>query len=406
MPAILAGSSASATKRAIARRRTGRSFMFPPCVVWSSPPHSGGGAECFGENPMNVQLSRDANRPVLWQRNADWSRRRTTSTPVARTDRTSAIRRKRRLRRGLGIRSFQAALRQSERALHGRLDAAGRAGGPDLPDPPWRAGLRGHLPAPVHPRGRGGHRRSHLQWPARDRYGGGLAPAGARGIGHPLSPDQGARRAFGRSRPGHAIADDDRPGELQGPALPARGRRLPPAPGAKAASANLDRRRRRAAHAPDRRSPGRCLACLRLGSVDGGQVRAARRARREGRARSQADSPIGVPFPLTALGPGAPPSHPAAAGRVRLLDRRVAVRRQGAARRVRREGHARARELAQPFFAAFWRLTLFACLPNAVRVFFGRWATVRFFFAADAAFLMFFRAAARCFSLAISKPPD
>src|SRR5207248_8242085 len=162
---------------------------------------------------------------------------------------------------------------------------------------------------------------------------------------------------------------------------------------------------RRAAHAPDRRSPGRCLACLRLGSVDGGQVRAARRARREGRARSQAHSPVGVPFPLTALGPGAPPSGPAAAGRVRLLDRRVAVRRQGAARRVRREGHARARELAQPFFAAFWRLTLFACLPNAVRVFFGRWATVRFFFAAAAAFLIFFRAAARCFSLAIERPP-
>src|SRR5207253_5046102 len=44
---------------------------------------------------------------------------------------------------------------------------------------------------------------------------------------------------------------------------------------------------------------------------------------------------------------------------------------------------------------------LLACLPSAVRVFFGRWAIVRFFLAAATAFLMFFRAAARCFSLAI-----
>src|SRR5205823_7810255 len=78
IPATLAGSNASAIKRAIACRRTGRSFMFPPYVVWSSPQHSGAGAGCFGENPMNVQLSRDANRPVLWQRNADWSRCRST----------------------------------------------------------------------------------------------------------------------------------------------------------------------------------------------------------------------------------------------------------------------------------------------------------------------------------------
>jgi hypothetical protein len=48
--------------------------------------------------------------------------------------------------------------------------------------------------------------------------------------------------------------------------------------------------------------------------------------------------------------------------------------------------------------------TLAACLPKAVRVFFGRLAIVRFFFAAWAAFLMFFRAAVRCLAVTISHP--
>ena len=45
-----------------------------------------------------------------------------------------------------------------------------------------------------------------------------------------------------------------------------------------------------------------------------------------------------------------------------------------------------------------FRLAAFApSLPRAVRVCFGRWAMVRFFLAAVAAFLMFRRAAVRCF---------
>ena len=58
-------------------------------------------------------------------------------------------------------------------------------------------------------------------------------------------------------------------------------------------------------------------------------------------------------------------------------------------------------------YAAFFRFcfaTLAACLPKAVLVDFGRCAMVRFFFAAVAAFLIFRRAAARCFSLAIFSP--
>jgi len=49
------------------------------------------------------------------------------------------------------------------------------------------------------------------------------------------------------------------------------------------------------------------------------------------------------------------------------------------------------------------RATLAACFPKAVRVDLGRWAMVRFFRAAAAAFLMFLRAADLCLSVAISK---
>jgi hypothetical protein len=48
--------------------------------------------------------------------------------------------------------------------------------------------------------------------------------------------------------------------------------------------------------------------------------------------------------------------------------------------------------------------TLLACLPSAVRVDFGRWAIVRFFFAAAAAFLMFLPAAERCLAVAMHPP--
>jgi hypothetical protein len=49
-----------------------------------------------------------------------------------------------------------------------------------------------------------------------------------------------------------------------------------------------------------------------------------------------------------------------------------------------------------------FRLAAFApSLPSAVRVRFGKWATVRFLFAALAAFLMFRPAAARCLDDAI-----
>ena len=50
-------------------------------------------------------------------------------------------------------------------------------------------------------------------------------------------------------------------------------------------------------------------------------------------------------------------------------------------------------------YAAFLRATFDACFPSAVRVAFGRWAIVRFFFAALTAFFIFFRAAALCFVL-------
>jgi hypothetical protein len=48
--------------------------------------------------------------------------------------------------------------------------------------------------------------------------------------------------------------------------------------------------------------------------------------------------------------------------------------------------------------------TFAACLPNAVLTDFGRWAIVRFRFAAAAAFLMFLLAADLCFALAMGPP--
>ena len=48
-------------------------------------------------------------------------------------------------------------------------------------------------------------------------------------------------------------------------------------------------------------------------------------------------------------------------------------------------------------------MTLLACLPNAVRVFFGRFEIVRLRLAVDVAFLMFRRAAAFCLVVAIPR---
>jgi hypothetical protein len=49
------------------------------------------------------------------------------------------------------------------------------------------------------------------------------------------------------------------------------------------------------------------------------------------------------------------------------------------------------------------RLTLFACFPSAVRVFFGSLEMVLFLRAAPAAFLMFRRAAALCRDVAMHR---
>src|SRR6202022_4144605 len=80
----------------------------------------------FGESQMNVRLSPGANRCVLWQRNADWSRRRAAPTNVARIDRKSAIRRVGWIRRCLGLRPLLPALRRSKWPMPGRVDASGR----------------------------------------------------------------------------------------------------------------------------------------------------------------------------------------------------------------------------------------------------------------------------------------
>ncbi len=62
----------------------------------------------------------------------------------------------------------------------------------------------------------------------------------------------------------------------------------------------------------------------------------------------------------------------------------------------------------EPFFSSYSSCLFFfflatdeACLPSAVRTDFGKCAIVRFRFAADAAFLMFFFAALLCFVDAI-----
>src|SRR5207253_4508825 len=210
------------------------------------------------------QLSRSFDRPVLWQRNADRSRCRATSTPVAGTGGTGAICGRGRLRWGLGIRPFHTSLRRPKRALSRRVDVTGRPGVGDLAYPPRRPRLGHHLPTPVHPGRRSNHGRPSFEWSAGDWHGRRLVPARARGVGRPFSAYQGAGRAVGGGRSGDEVADDERPGELQGPPLSAGPRQLPPAPVAAAAPADLDWRRWRTANAADRRPPGRRLACLWL----------------------------------------------------------------------------------------------------------------------------------------------
>src|SRR5438874_7381486 len=65
------------------------------------------------------------------------------------------------------------------------------------------------------------------------------------------------------------------------------------------------------------------------------------------------------------------------------------------------EGSAR---YLRDFARAFWRFTLFACLPRAVRTFLGSFEIVFLRRAARAAFLMFLRAAVVCFGLAMPPP--
>src|SRR5207244_11183240 len=157
-----------------------------------------------------------------------------------------------------------------------------------------------------------------------------------------------------------------------GPPRPAARGKLPSADGTESPSAELDRRRRRAADAAYRGTPGRCVACIRVGADDGRQVPVARSTRRKDGTRSKAHPPVGLTFAVATVGSGTATGRAAARRGLRLPDRGMAVRRQRPPRGVRREGNAGAGRLTYDFFAAFWRLTLFACFPSAVRVFFGR----------------------------------
>src|SRR5207302_1235435 len=74
IPAKLAGTRASAIKRAIERPNTGRTFMVPPSKVIVPQSPLVVERKCFGASQMNVQLSHGGNRPVLWQENARRSR--------------------------------------------------------------------------------------------------------------------------------------------------------------------------------------------------------------------------------------------------------------------------------------------------------------------------------------------
>src|SRR5438132_7589617 len=134
-PAMLAGSRAADSRRASDRPNADPRIMLPPSLV-GSPRYCAGVAESFGESQMNVRLSRGADRCVLWQRNADWSRRRAAPTPVARAGGTGAIRGVGQIRWCLGLRPLLSALRQPKWPMPGRVDAPGRTGGHDLADPP------------------------------------------------------------------------------------------------------------------------------------------------------------------------------------------------------------------------------------------------------------------------------
>src|SRR5438132_11260351 len=275
IPAILAGSKASASKRAIERPSAERNFMGPPSLI-RIPSTRWRSSKTLWRSQMNVWLNLHADRCVLWQRNADGSRCRAAPTPLARTGGRGAIRGVRGIRRRLDLRPLHAAVRRPEWSLPGGVDPTGRPGRNHLKGPPRGAGNRHHLPPPVDPGQRGDHRRPHLQRPTRARPGGRLASAGARGAGDSLPAPEGAGRATGGGRAGHPPADDEGPCHLQGTALPAGRGELSPETHPETAPAHLDRCQRRAADVADRRPSGRRLACLRLRRFDGPQITAAR----------------------------------------------------------------------------------------------------------------------------------
>src|SRR5256885_16855764 len=94
---------------------------------------------------MNVRLNHVVSRPVLWQRNADWSRYGAASAHLDRAGGASPIRGVRWLRWRLGVRPLHAPLRRRERALYGGMDAAGGPGRGGLPNPPrWPASRVSH----------------------------------------------------------------------------------------------------------------------------------------------------------------------------------------------------------------------------------------------------------------------
>ncbi len=199
------------------------------------------------------------------------TRHRPATNPLAGARVTRALRRRARLRRHLGLRSLPADVRRGPgRVLRGqhharRMERDHRAG-------PARAARDGDdLPAPVGLRGRGDHHRPRVERPARAVLRRGVVRSGASGARHSVPSAQGTSRRVRGGRADRARPAHDGQLHVRRRALPGPRRDAPPAPGAAAASADLDRGVGRAADDADRGTLRGRLALLRPG----------RRARRE-----------------------------------------------------------------------------------------------------------------------------
>ena len=180
--------------------------------------------------------------------------------------RVAGRRRARHLRERVELRPLRTDLLRPQRSVPRGVVDARRDGDRDVPDPPWLPGHRYAVPAPVGSRQHRGHHRHHQRRPADHRPRCRLEPGGVRRARHPPAAAQRADGPVRGGRAGHHRAAVAAAGQLQRTALHLDRRVVRAEADPASASADCDRRQRRAAHAAGRRSVRAALeldACRR-----------------------------------------------------------------------------------------------------------------------------------------------